>query len=146
MESNTDYINLHEIEITAILLFSYLKLANIEQVDVLLLAQTISKIDNFSCKFILREMKDGSEILDIDSMLMSSYIHGYLEQGTRKILLKPEYIRNNVICQFDESTNDFYEFVANKYVNSITNETEYDGDFIGNLLYNYNIDGHNDRK
>ena len=38
MESNTDYIDLHEIEITAILLFSYLKLANIEQVDVLLLA------------------------------------------------------------------------------------------------------------
>ena len=146
MDANIDYNKLHEIDKAAILLISHLKLANVDCVDVLLLAQVIKSISNFPCELPIRETIYGYKIADIDSMLMSLYLFGYLKQETREITLTLDYIRSNVVTHFDESTNSFYEFVANEYVKLKPDEPEYNGNYIGNLLYNYNVNGHNDRK
>lgn len=130
----------------ALLLFSHLKLNDIDKVDVLELAYILTDLFYVNeISFVLRDFKmretiKHTPLLDIDTMLMSAYFLGYLEMGTQRILLGEDYIKENVIPNYSKDLNETFKYISKKYTERIKNDQEsYNKDFIGNLLYNHNL-------
>lgn len=107
------------------LLFSHLKLNNIDIVDLEELDYILSDyyyLDEYNYyfrSFEMRETKEGAshrrELLDIETLLMNAYLLGYLDQSTKKILLDKEYIESCVIPKYTKDTNEIFRNVSKKY-------------------------------
>ena len=142
MKEDNSIDQLHTLDKYALLLFSHLKLNGILKVDVLELAHTLTNSKTILYDFDLRETIEGPFMLDIDSMLMSAYLQGYISYGKREILLEDDYIKTNVLPKFPKETNDVFKHIAEVYMEKMKDRDELsDRDFVGDLFVNYNING-----
>lgn len=108
------------------LLFSHLKLNNVEIVDLEELDYVLSDfyyLDEYKYYFRgfqMRETKEGvthrRELLDIETILMNAYLFGYLSQNSKQILLDKDYIEQFILPKYTKETNEIFRNIAKKYV------------------------------
>lgn len=142
MGDEKSFSNLHELDKFSLLLFSHLKLSGVDVVDVVEVARIITQYGSNLYNFELREMINGSYMLDIDSLLMSAYLQGHLDCNTRKILLNDEYIKEIVIPSFSKEVNDFFKYIVDRYNDKMkTIDRMSTRNFVGDLFVNHNLKG-----
>ena len=130
--SRTDFI---------LLLLSYLKLDNIDKIDVLQLGYAlkdcyyVNDYRSILSTFIVRETINKDEILDIDDILMDAYLFGYLDDK-RNILLTDEYICKNVIPLYNNEFNKLIKDLAREIKSKFPNyEPDDKRNFISDLFF-----------
>lgn len=134
--------NLHPLDKYALFLFSYLKLNDVEIVDIVELAHTITQFGSNLYPFDLRETQRGELLADIDTMLMSAYIQGYLDMNTRKILLEEEYVKSKVVPEISKELGDIFKHISAKYVERMkVIDNLSTRSFIGDTFVNHNLKG-----
>ena len=146
MEQNEYITNKFPSSDFALLLFSHLKLNEIEKVDIMLLADVLTDLyyvndTNYVLEgFNLRETKTHGVIVDIDPMLMDAYFLGYVRMSDREILLNEDYIKEEVIPHYDRFINDAFKYIAKKYVELVKDKTKISNRiYVGDLFYKCNF-------
>lgn len=76
--------------------------------DIVELAHTITQFGSNLYPFDLRETQRDELLADMDTMLMSAYIQGYLDINTRKILLEEEYLKSKVLPEISKELCDIF--------------------------------------
>ena len=113
----------------ALLLFSHLKLLNIDTVDIEELNYVLTDLYNldeysyFLKGYVLRktDTKKASrrELIEIDTLLMNAYLLGYLDQKDKKILLSKEYIEEFVVPKYGKEVNEIIKRISKRYIECI---------------------------